>query len=405
MEKLYTKIYLGVTIPNDGGSSMKNKEKFFNIIEKKIIQGNTQTQKYIENKLVAEGRLSVPDFDRFITKSLDIKYFDISVLVWVAQALEELDDRICMVIDFFEDVEITNAKMYIYPINSINNHLVIQNVVEIAPNQYLGIMSIEQIGILRRNGIIQAYFEAQRDSVTLKYGDREVKVIKINDKRVDQLMDKIDGDEYAFNELRINVVKDNNGLPIINYNPKAKTISLSKDDLNIIPDGNHRSIACERLLTLYPEKASLYRQKFFGVLITNETILGCKQIVAQEWNREPVSKTQIDSMERNDANLVVEMLLGSDIADDIYKKKIVRTKKEIAIDNGFVLFSCLSNAIESFYGIENIKTRNEKTKLKTWLEKFFNEMTDIMKEDFINYYNVKKINGVYYLLHGMCMFI
>jgi hypothetical protein len=69
------------------------------------------------------------------------------------------------------------------------------------------------------------------------------------------------------------------------------------------------------------------------------------------------------------------------------------------------LFSTLSDAIENYYKDE-IKTMAGKVKIKKWIESFFNEITDILRDDFINYSKTKNIKwsvllNTWYLFIGL----
>jgi len=370
---------------------MKNREKLFNIIERKIINGTSDLQDYIRSQVVADGRLPNHIFDKVLKKSIPLDFFQDSVIFWFAEALEKFDNKLCKTSDYFEEIEILNAKMYVYPEENINDYLVFKNAVKLSsnPEQYLCTASVKQLGILRQNDITKVSTDAQRDSHVIRFKGEELRIIKINKKRVKEISDKITEGAYYFNDIRLNVVKESNGLPSINYDEKKRIITIDKDSLVIIPDGNHRDIACADSLTMHPDKIHYYETILFPVLITNETIAGCRKIVDQEWNREPVSTHQVKSMKRTEANQIIEMIIASDTADPLYSKKIVRSKKEIDLKNGFMLVHVLSDAIEMFYDRNNLKSMVERQNLKDWIEKVFNEIAYIFQYDFKNYATVK----------------
>ncbi len=372
---------------------MKNREKLYKLIDTTVIRGIPELQVHVEQQLVREGRLPKVVFDKFVRGSMTLDFFDVSVLVWFAEALESFDDRICKVVNHFEDVEVLNAKMYVYPDyeDLLDDHLILHNVIQLAPNQYLAPMSVNQIAILSANNVLKVNAEAQRDSIVRKFGEAAIRVIKMNPVRINSIAKKIANNKYFFNDIRINVVKDSStGMPMLDFNPNKCTIKIKTDDLIIIPDGNHRVKGCEVARTKYPEKVSMFDNLKFAVLITNETILGCKAIVEQEWNREPVSTDQIKSMKRTDANFIVEMLISSETADPVYSQKIVRTHEEIKNNNGYVLMPLFSDAIDWFYTDDTMKSMAGKQNLKQWLEQFLNHVAFKMYDDFENYSIVKQ---------------
>jgi hypothetical protein len=207
---------------------MKDKNKLINTIKRKFVEGRSEVQDFVRKKLVAEGRLNNYILNSIIMGDFPIETLNINILIWIAEALNQFDEKICNPSDYFEPIEIDNVKMYVYPIDDLDDYLTFSNVFELAQDQYLCTASVKQIGILRRNSIIKPYFEAQRDSITRTFGEGEIKVIKINSNRVNEISEKIDSDSYAYNEIRLNLLKDSDtGLPRINYDSKNRTIKIN----------------------------------------------------------------------------------------------------------------------------------------------------------------------------------
>jgi hypothetical protein len=243
--------------------------------------------------------------------------------------------------------------------------------------------------MLRKHNIIKAVPEVQRDSRLVEIGNEVLRIIKINTKRVKAIEDCLVNDTYAYNDIRLNL-DNNGGLEQIDYNPEEKTITIYKDNLVFIPDGNHRSLACEQAISDYPELIPMFKERFFTILFTNESTSGAKKIVAQEWNREPVSNKQKNSMTRTTENLIIDMIKANDNADETYRTKIVNTGREILFNNGFILFETLTNGIKSFYNIDSIKSQTQRVELVNWLVEFFNEITNTFIDDFIHFKTLKK---------------
>jgi hypothetical protein len=323
---------------------------------------------------------------------IDIETVIESVLVWLAQGMERFNPKICNTTDYFNIVEINNARKFTFEDTDESEYYVFKNAFELAPKQYSCVASIYQLGMLRKHDMLKAIPEVQRESKEITIGNEVVRTIIIDKYRIKAIANLLAEDTgiYYYNEIRLNLDNDG-GLNPIQYNPDDRTITIKKDDFIIIPDGNHRSLACEMVLSTYPDRIDLFKNRYFNILFTNESIVGAKRIFAQECNRAPILERHQKAMERSQENILVDMIISHNNADPLYGNRIVKTGREIKNNSGYILFESLSNSIKNYYNIDDLKTQTQKEELINWLVSYFNEITYLLVDDLSNYKTVKKV--------------
>lgn len=179
---------------------------------------------------------------------------------------------------------------------------------------------------------------------------------------------------------------DGIGKPIIVDN----TIVIPEDGDCIIPDGNHRCIAAERAYFNHPELKTQFQNQYFQVIFTFYTPRKVKQMITQEWKVEKVNGKHISAMKENFSNLIVDEIKRSEKSESVYADKIVTTGIEIREHKGFILYSFLSDAINRNYDSNSFVLKSQALTLANWIIEFYNYLSILMIDDFLNYKNISK---------------
>jgi hypothetical protein len=369
---------------------MKHREELLKIIKTKLISTEeTPLQKAIMTHMTQEGRLSQADFNKIMYGQIDIENISEEILVWLIQAAEKFDPNICKTSDYFTQVEIDKARHFVFGKEDIKKCLVFHKASQLAPNQYMCKASVWQLGILQKHNIITVVTEVQRDSRLISVGDTVVRTVRKNYTRIDEIKSLIADEKFYYNSIRLNL-EPNNGLNRLQYNEDNETITIKESDLVYLIDGNHRSISCEFAISEYPEKADMFKNRFFSVLFTNETIPDSKKIFSQECNRQEISESHMKAMKQTTENVMIDMIKFSNNSDPIYKNRIVNNKIEIKTNGGYILFESLSGSLKYYYNTDQLKTQSQKVAIVNWLIEFLNEVTNIFVDDLIDFKNIKK---------------
>jgi hypothetical protein len=89
-------------------------------------------------------------------------------------------------------------------------------------------------------------------------------------------------------------------------------------------------------------------------------------------------------------NKIVDAIMRSHDADELYTKNIVKDGSEIRIGHGFILYTEFADSIAEYYDMGSLKTKADQDELRDWLITFMNYLTKIMYDDFSNYMKVKR---------------
>jgi len=362
-----------------------------------VLSGSRQELlfKLIKPELVKEGRFTQEEFLSFSIYPEKIDHLNNLELCWFILAIEKCSlpgERLCKAVDYFEPPEINDAKLYYREFPDIDNFLSLEYCGTLAQGQYLCKATVEQIGRLRMYGYLQVVPEAQRQSTKIMVGNEILNKIHVNYNRVNKIAELISKNKYYYNDIRFNLVNDGESEFIINED--KGTLILPKDGSVIIPDGNHRSIACEVAITDYEDKKDIFSNNKFPILFTHYPVIVVKEIVSQEWNREPIPKRHEKSMKSSNGSKIVDLIIlkaGED-ADERYAGQIVTTKDEISRGNGVILKDMLIDAISTIYNTEtaNYDSPIARSNLSKWLIEFSNQVVYILGDDYSNIEKTKK---------------
>ncbi len=336
----------------------------------------------VKANLTIPGRFTVEEYNQLKIQKGKLEYLNDYELCWFIMALENYDPTLYRAAAYFTDVEITAAKIHTRSKQNISNYLTLEYCGTMAQGQHLCMATVEQIGKLKEYGYLHVIPEVQRESNIVRIGDEVIRNIRVNYKRVDEIAELISSNQYYYNDIRFNLLKDDENELIIDS--EKNKVLLPENGILIIPDGNHRSIACEVAIEKYKEIKDSFCMNKFPILLTNFPVTIVKKIVAQEWNREPVSKTHMASMQSTNANKIIDsiVLKADDEADARYASNIVTTRVEIKSGNGIILKDLLAESISKIYNTETQEYNSpiKRNGLVSWLIEFFNQVVYILPE-------------------------
>lgn len=357
-----------------------SRELLIENIEKFIQNISPAKSKELEEEIMHDKKITIGDFYRMLSGRYPLDEASDAELYWITSAVSRVSKKIGNVNDYFEDAEITNYKFYNGAIennNKFQNGIVFKHVQKLADNQYLFPLSIGEIKALKNANKLQIIPELQRNYKKDKYGDLKTKV---NRKNAQEIASLINDGKFFFNGIRFNLMDDGEADSPI-YDEKAETLTITSGTI-IVPDGNHRSIACEL--------STKHQDDKFGIFFTFLTAIDTRKVLNQEWTTVPIPKRHKDAMKLSNENKIVDSIIRSHEADELYTKNIVKDGAELRVGHGFILYTELANAISVYYDTKSLNTKAEQDELRDWLITFLNYLTRIMYNDFSNFEKVKK---------------
>ena len=362
---------------------MKSTDSRYILIEKinEFITNSSPAKiKEFQEEVMHDGKITTGNFFKMLSGRYPLDEASDAELYWILNAVSKVSKRIGKLEDYFEDAEISNYKFYDNTEdegNKYKNGIVFHHVQKLADNQYMFPLSVKDIKALKNANKLQIIPELQRNYTKDKYGDLKTKV---NRKNAQEIADLINNGEFFFNGIRFNLMDDGEADPPV-YDEDTETLTITSGTI-IVPDGNHRSIACEL--------STKHQNDKFGVFFTYLNATDTRRVLNQEWTTVPIPKRHREAMKMTVQNKIVDAIMRSHDADELYTRNIVKDGSEIRIGHGFILYTEFADSIAEYYDMGSLKTKADQDELRDWLITFMNYLTKIMYDDFSNYMKVKR---------------
>lgn len=331
--------------------------------------------KELEEEITHDNKITLGNFFRMLSGRYPLDEASDVELYWILNAASKVSKKVGIIEDYFEPAEIGNYKYYdgSETKNKYKGTIVFKNVQKLAENQYMFPLSIKEIKELKNANRLQIVPELQRNYKKDKYGELKTRVSK---KNAQQIANLIDNGEFFFNGIRFNLMDDGDADPPI-YDEDENTLTITGGTI-IVPDGNHRSIACEL--------STKHQDDKFGIFFTYLTATDTRRVLNQEWTVVPIPKKHKEAMKLTVQNRIVDSILRSSDADELYVSNTVKDGRE----GGFILYIEFADAISRYYDMDSLKVKADQDELRDWIITFMNYLTKIMYDDFSNFVKVKR---------------
>jgi hypothetical protein len=235
---------------------------------------------------------------------------------------------------FFTEIEISQYENYKkiekqhmeYPI-------VIEKVLKISIDQFVTIMSAEQIANLYNNNLIFYNKQTQRNTI-FKNG---IEQININTNSIREITSEMVNKNFIPNFITLNVLQ--NGKEEIKYDETNLVLSIEKGEINIL-DGAHRSISLLNAIRQNPDL-----DLNMGVTITNFDVEKARYYILQEDHKNKINKSFVQSLDPDRLSNIVTKKLNEDYGSEL-KNRITERIDDINSNKALALFTTISDAIE-----------------------------------------------------------
>ncbi|MEF9984528.1 MAG: hypothetical protein RR847_04875 [Bacilli bacterium] len=362
---------------------------FINSTDKKFILN-------LQDYIVSHNIMSIVNY-KTVTKSPN-KFLElyqdeelIAIMFKFIEGIEHINPRILKIADCFNVAEINKYKYFVPEVFDVKKLHIFKNVYPKLNNnkQFSFLLSVEDIAMLSRYGVIRvdANFQRQSRLIRNEITNTIMRQIQCNPGRVETIANLLADNKYYFDEIRFNLMDEEDS--VLSYNSEDNTLYWEGDC--VIPDGNHRRLACEKAYFDHPELKEMFRNQKFSVSFTYLTTDELKRMIEQIWDIEPIRKQQKSAMKTNNSNKIIDSILRSNNADDILKNGIVNTGIEIRAYQGFIIKSILAEAIEDSYNIDDtVLAKNKQIELSEWITEFYNYIIELWVDDLSDLKTVRK---------------
>ena len=347
---------------------MKNKEDFYKAFLRLYSAYTLSINAIINKELVQDGKITQIEFDDILTNltkenihNIEIKYF-----IYIIQAFKNYEDMknyYNIFIKMFEQSEILEADMQIKEKEQAIFPLKFANAIKMSnKEEYLIILSIQEIRTLEKAGVIKIIAGMQRETETVTFGNSIVSHVKYNDNVARTIAKNIIEDKYYTTTLRWHLVTSDDIITDYKYYEKGQTLVINEGVIAEI-DGQHRSTA---ILYALNQRTDINLK--FSILLTIGSPEIAQYIINQDEQRQPIDKEQLKVYQNNDSSQIVKNLVLR-LQGTMWS---FYTTKNERLKTGFISQSFLIDVIEMVYG-ENINGK-EKLSIIVKLTNFFKHM-------------------------------
>lgn len=263
------------------------------------------------------------------------------------------------------------------------SELVIPHATQLAPDQYNAAISVYDLAMMRDSGKLYVDPNIQRELDTKKTSvDTLMSFVKIYPSKVKKIANAMIEDKYDYDEISINVMKDPLSDFVLELDDDGSTIVLPGNQEYIILDGNHRILAAQKAVqqSANPE---WFKHRYFPVKLTNYSLSRCKEVLNQKWQATPVQKRRVEEMKRDNATLLLDLMLNSDVSEPAWTKLITKSSKEMQIGTAAFAYTDIAAAFRKHIPQINDKTRTAISRMSleaiyAWNEYFEDNRLDVL---------------------------
>lgn len=295
-------------------------------------------------------KIILKDFDNYELKRLLNKRYiekgfnpkDITLLFDEKKYIEEFDEMktICIsktLYEYYNNNEKLNPKRYysVPTLEMYKNYIItsevvdkikINNVIQINQEEYIGILTYEDIYKYMNASMFCYTLSAQRQPTYKKMGDKYVAVPTIDDKAVNSIAETVLKEQLESTQIILSYIIDDTHIPKIKFNPFFENIGelIIEEVLSII-DGYHRVAGINLGVIKYLAETGKYLNGYITVKILISDLAKARANVVQSFKRASTSEAYLRSITQDDKSNFLDKIIN---ISKTFKDNIALTYEE-----------------------------------------------------------------------------
>lgn len=355
-------------------------------------------------------KIILKDFDNYELKRLLNKRYiekgfnpkDITLLFDEKKYIEEFDEMktICIskaLYEYYNNNEKLNPKRYYsvptlemyknYIITSeVVNKIKINNVIQINQEEYIGILTYEDIYKYMNASMFCYTLSAQRQPTYKKMGDKYVAVPTIDDKAVNSIAETVLKEQLESTQIILSYIIDDTHIPKIKFNPFFENIGelIIEEVLSII-DGYHRVMGINLGVVRYLAETGKYLNGYITVKILISDLAKARANVVQSFKRASTSEEYLRSITQDDKSNFLDKIIN---ISKTFKDNIALTYEEAKALNKLTYRTLLLDIVDKmsidFSNMSEVIIKSKK------ISEQFDILYDFLKDEDLNI----NLNGI-----------
>lgn len=358
---------------------MKNRDNLVKILTN-IYTSHPECLAIYTTELVNNGRLTMFQVQKFLAgKQLDS--CNEFILIWLYEPLVKYKFNVPPLSEFFTNEEILEAHSTILKNPQSKLPIKFKILSKLREDCYLTCQSVQQIMALKEGGLIRWKENMQRESIITKIDDESfVSHIKFDVNRAREIGKCMADGNFFPNALRWHIVTSD-----CDYEIVGSDEFILKSGYIAEIDGQHRNKGSEFALEDNPNL-----DLSMPIIISIGSPAVAQSIINQDEQRAPIEEHVVSSYRSTSGNDVVKLLIKNEDLDKSIR--FCDTPQGVSAGSGFIIKSVMAEAIDKYYFKSEKVSKKTEEKTALWLADFFNELADILHNDFSNFRTVGKKN-------------
>lgn len=355
-------------------------------------------------------KIILKDFDNYELKRLLNKRYiekgfnpkDITLLFDEKKYIEEFDEMktICIskaLYEYYNNNEKLNPKRYysVPTLEMYKNYIItsevvdkikINNVIQINQEEYIGILTYEDIYKYMNASMFCYTLSAQRQPTYKKMGDKYVAVPTIDDKAVNSIAETVLKEQLESTQIILSYIIDDTHIPKIKFNPFFENIGelIIEEVLSII-DGYHRVAGINLGVIKYLAETGKYLNGYITVKILISDLAKARANVVQSFKRASTSEEYLRSITQDDKSNFLDKIIN---ISKTLKDNIALTYEEAKALNKLTYRTLLLDIVDKmsidFSNMSEVIIKSKK------ISEQFDILYDFLKDEDLNI----NLNGI-----------
>ena len=355
-------------------------------------------------------KIILKDFDNYELKRLLNKRYiekgfnpkDITLLFDEKKYIEEFDEMktICIsktLYEYYNNNEKLNPKRYysVPTLEMYKNYIItsevvdkikINNVIQINQEEYIGILTYEDIYKYMNASMFCYTLSAQRQPTYKKMGNKYVAVPTIDDKAVNSIAETVLKEQLESTQIILSYIIDDTHIPKIKFNPFFENIGelIIEEVLSII-DGYHRVAGINLGVIKYLAETGKYLNGYITVKILISDLVKARANVVQSFKRASTSEEYLRSITQDDKSNFLDKIIN---ISKTFKDNIALTYEEAKALNKLTYRTLLLDIVDKmsidFSNMSEVIIKSKK------ISEQFDILYDFLKNEDLNI----NLNGI-----------
>ena len=355
-------------------------------------------------------KIILKDFDNYELKRLLNKRYiekgfnpkDITLLFDEKKYIEEFDEMktICIskaLYEYYNNNEKLNPKRYysVPTLEMYKNYIItsevvdkikINNVIQINQEEYIGILTYEDIYKYMNASMFCYTLSAQRQPTYKKMGDKYIAVPTIDDKAVNSIAETVLKEQLESTQIILSYIIDDTHIPKIKFNPFFENIGelIIEEVLSII-DGYHRIAGINLGVIKYLAETGKYLNGYITVKILISDLAKARANVVQSFKRASTSEEYLRSITQDDKSNFLDKIIN---ISKTLKDNIALTYEEAKALNKLTYRTLLLDIVDKmsidFSNMSEVIIKSKK------ISEQFDILYDFLKDEDLNI----NLNGI-----------